>query len=129
MTYDRNYTWAKEFNEEVKIATSDNYFRYKKEDRIDVRSIKLPSEKIVKINLQKWLNKIGLMNYGEENGILITFTTDNPNEILKYKGWCLSDHLIGLEVEYKNINERTLDELKSRTEKQFDNYKIIWTEL
>ncbi len=129
MTYDRKYNWTKEFNEEVKIATSDSKFNYDAEVRIDVQKIKLPTERFVKIKLQKWLSKINLMNYGEEKGNLITLTSDNSNEILKYKGWCLSDHLIGLEVEYKNIDKRTINELKSKTEQQFDNYKIIWTEL
>ena len=129
MTYDRNYSWTKEFNEYVIHATVNSKFQVDKEEKIDIQDIKLPFERSVKIRLQKLLNKIGFMNYGQAFGSSITCVSDNPNEVLKFKGWCLSDHVIGLEIEYKNIDNPTLNSLKLEINKQFNNYEVIWTEL
>lgn len=129
MTYDRNYTWTKEFDDEIKSVAKSFGFYVIKTDRISVVNIKLPTERAIKIRIQKFLSQINLMNYDQEFGQNSLLITDNTNELLNCKGWCLGDHLIGIEIEYKNIHKDTLKNLKDSFEKQFDNYKIIWTHL
>lgn len=67
------------------------------------------------------------MNYGGEFGESIKFTLGNSTGFLNCKGWCLDDYLIGLEIEYYNIDEVTFRSLKNGIEKTFNNYKITWT--
>jgi hypothetical protein len=129
MTYDRNYTWSKEYTlEAVKVAENLN-FEFQKKEKISIENIKLPNEKWIKINIQKILSKVNLMDYGHEFGEKITLTSTKSEQKLFFKGWCLSDHLIGIEIEHKNIDVKTLEKIKQRFESQFPNYKLIWTEL
>jgi hypothetical protein len=129
MTYDRNYTWSKEYTlEAVKVAENLN-FEFQKKEKISIENIKLPNEKWIKLKIQKLLNKVDLMNYGTEFGEKITLNATKSEQLLICKGWCLSDHLIGIEIEHKNIDVKTLEKIKQRFESQFPNYKLIWTEL
>ena len=129
MTYDRNYTWAKEYKDEIISGAEKSEFKVSHTDEIDIAGIKRSTEKTIKIRIQRILSKVNLMNYGHEFGESTTLISDNSTGILNCKGWCLDDHLIGLEIEYSNIDETTLNSLKDNFEKQFDNYKIIWTQL
>lgn len=129
MTYDRTYTWAKEYKYDLKAVAEKRGFKESQIKEINVSEIKRSTEKIIKINIQKALSSINLMQYGHEFGESITFISDNSTGFLNCKGWCLNDHLIGLEIEYNNIDEVTLRKLKDDIELQFDNYKIKWTQL
>jgi hypothetical protein len=129
MTYDRKYTWSKEFEYEVNEVAENYDFNIIKSEKINVVVIKLPIERAIKISIQKLLSKVNLMPYSHEFGQNISLSTDNTKELLNCKGWCLGDHLIGLEIEYKNIDESTLANLKDSFENQFSDYKIIWTQL
>jgi len=129
MTYDRNYTLTKEYKEELKTVAEEFGFKIEKTDEIDVVQINRPTDKTVKIKIQKVLSKVNLMTYGHEFGEISKLTSDNKEGFFNYKGWCLSDHLIGLEIEYGNIDDTTLNSFKDKLEKQFDNYKIKWTQL
>ncbi len=129
MTYDRNYTWAKEYKDEIITVGEKSGFKLTQTDEIDFEKIKRPTEKSIKIRIQKILGKVNLMNYGDEFGESTTLTSGNTNGFLNCKGWCLDDHLIGLEIEYNNIDETTFISLKENFEKQFNNYEIIWTRL
>jgi hypothetical protein len=129
MTYDINYTWAKEYKDALTTVAEKRGFKVTQIDEIGVSEIKRSTEKIIKIRFQKVLSSINLMNYGHEFGESITLTSDNSTRLLNCKGWCLDDHLIGLEIEYSYIDDVTLKNLKDDFEHQFDNYKIIWTQL
>ncbi len=129
MTYDRNYSWAKEYKEELKTVAEESGFKIEQTDEIDVSEIKRSSEKTVKIKIQKALSYVNLMTYGHEFGERTKLTAETNEGFLNCKGWCLDDHLIGLEIEYSNIDETTLTNFKNNLEKQFDNYKIKWTRL
>ena len=129
MTYDRNFTWSKLYLEDIKTVAEKNGFKLQQTDKIDITEIKRTSEKILKINIQKVLSKLNLMNYGHEFGEKTKFTKENIEIFLNCKAWCLDDHLIGLEIEYMNVDEITLNNFKESLEKQFNNYKIIWTQL
>jgi hypothetical protein len=128
MTYDRNYTWSIELEDQIKVVSKVYGFSVVKTDKISIDSINLPTERTIKINIQKALNKINLMNYGQEFGEKILLKSNNSKSVLNCKAWCLSDHVIGLEIEYNNIEKDTFTKLKQGFEKQFDNYKILWTE-
>jgi hypothetical protein len=127
MTYDRAYVWSKELEYEVSAVAKVYGFNIDKSEEINVNSIKLPPERAIKVFIQEALSKVHLMNYGQEFGESILLTSDSGNSILRCKGWCLGDHVIGLEIESHNIDEVTLNNLKGDFEKHFDNYKIVWT--
>ena len=69
------------------------------------------------------------MKYGNEFGECIKLKTENKNSSINCKAWCLGDYLIGLEMEYSNIDSKTLNCFKYSLENHFSNYKIIWTKL
>ncbi len=127
MTYDRNYSWSKEFYENVESIAQKHNFKILKTEKIKVENVKLSIEKSLKIEIKNMLNKIGLMNFGTEYGEKIQLVSQNSNENLVFKSWCLSDHIIGIEVEEKNISAEKLKVIRKNTEETFDNYKIIWT--
>jgi len=129
MTYDRNYTWAKEYKNEIIMVAEKSGFKISQTYEIEVAEIKRSAEKTIKIRIQKFLSKVNLMNYGREFGESTTLTLDSTTGFLNCKGWCLGDHLIGLEIVYSKIDKPTLIRLKDNFEKQFNNYKIIWTRL
>ena len=129
MTYDRSYTWAKEYKDEIITVAEKSGFKVSQTNEIYVGDIKRPTEKTIKIRIQKVLSKVNLMNYGHEFGEKTTLLLENTNGFLNCKGWCLDDHLLGLEIEYYNIDETTFISLKGNFEKHFNNYKIIWTKL
>lgn len=129
MTYDRNYTWAKEYPTEVISAIKDSDFKFLKSEEINPENIDLPNEKWIKLKIQNILSKVNLMSYGTEHGQEITLNSTKSEQKLICKGWCLSDHLIGIEIAYQNLDSKELTELKQRFENQFPNYKIIWTEI
>ena len=129
MTYDRNYTWAKEYKEELKTVIEKSGLKLGQTYEIEIAEIKRSSEKTIKIKIQKVLSNFNLMTYGHEFGERTKLTVENKKGFLNCKGWCLDDHLIGLEFEYSNIDERTLTSFKNKIEKEFYNYKIIWTQL
>ena len=127
MTYDRNYTWSKEFEESVKHATKNTNFTIQKIKKTEVENVKLPFEKNLKIKIQKLLNKVGLMNYGTEFGEIIYIVSNKPNEILKVKSWCLSDHIIGIEITDRNVETENMKTIRKSLETEFNNYEIVWT--
>ena len=129
MTYDRNYTWSKEFENEVKMVAKIYDLDIIKISEISVDSIHLPAERRIKIGIQKALSKINLMNYGQEFGKSILLTSSKSSAYVDCKGWCLSDHVIGLEIEFCNIDQHTLVNLKQSFDRHFYNYKIVWTQL
>lgn len=129
MTYDRSYTWAKEYKFEIISLAENSGFKICQIDEINVEEIKRPIEKTIKIKIQKIISKINLMRYGNEFGESITLTSNITNGFLNCKGWFLDDHLIGLEIEYNNIEDNTFKSLKNNFEKKFNNYEIIWTRL
>jgi hypothetical protein len=129
MTYDRNYSWTKEFEEKIENATKNTNFRIQKTEKNVVKNVKLSFEKNLKIKIQKSLNKVGLMNYGTEFGEIIYLVSDNPNEILKVKSWCLSDHIIGIEIIEQDIEKENLNVIRKNIETEFNNYEIIWTKI
>ncbi|MEG0187713.1 hypothetical protein [Algoriella sp.] len=127
MTYDRNYSWSKKIEESVEYATKNTKFTVQKIEKIEVEKIKLPLERHIKIRIQKALNKVGLMSYGTEFGTIIYLVSDKPNEVLKVKSWCLSDHIIGIEISEQNIDNESLKEIRRNFETEFNNYKIVWS--
>ncbi|MFD0990997.1 hypothetical protein ACFQ1R_12890 [Mariniflexile jejuense] len=129
MTYDRNYTWSKEYPTEVISAVKNSDFKFLKTEEINPENIDLPNEKWIKLKIQKILSKVNLMSYGTEHGQQITLNSAKSEQKLICKGWCLSDHLIGIEIEHQNLDSEELAELKQRFESQFPNYKIIWKEI
>lgn len=129
MTNNRDYVWAKEFNEEVTSSTKKLNFKITGTEEITVDDIKLPFVKSIQLNCQKTLNEFGLMNYGQEFGQVISLTSDNKDENLNFKGWCLGDHVVGLEIEYKNLDDSTLNKVKRNVGRHFSNYTIIWTKM
>ncbi len=129
MTYDRNYTWAKEYPNEIKQIAELSNLKIERTEKINVDKVQLPTERKIKIKIQKFLNNLGLMSYGTEVGEKIILKSEDENSNIICKSWCLSDHLIGLEVQYKNIGEQELGELKKQFENQFSKYKLIWTKL
>ena len=129
MTNDRNYTWTKEFEESVKNATKNTKFTIQKIEKTEVENVKLPFERNLKIKIQKALSKVGLMNYGTEFSETIYLVSDNPREILQVKSWCLSDHIIGIEIIEKNIKEENLNVIRKNIEVEFNNYKIVCKKL
>ncbi|WP_179006550.1 hypothetical protein [Winogradskyella forsetii] len=129
MTYDRNYTWSKEYPTEVINAVKSSDFKFLKTEEINPENINLPNEKWIKLKIQKILSKVNLMSYGTEHGQEITLNSAKSEQKLICKGWCLSDHLIGIEIEHQNLDSEELAELKQRFESQFPNYKIIWKEI
>lgn len=129
MTYDRNYTWAKEYKEVVFMIARKDGFMIGQTSPIEVDGIKRSSEKKIKIKIQKILSKVHLMYYGHEFGESTELRPEKNSGFLNCKGWFLDDYLIGLEIEYRNIDVETLKKIKNDFEIQFDNYKIIWTQL
>lgn len=129
MTYDRNYTWVKEYREEIMTIAKSTDFKVKQTEIIDIANIKRSTEKTIKIEIQKVLGNVNLMTFGRELGESTKLTLENTNGFFNCKAWCLDDHLIGLEIEYKDIDDSTFASFKKTFEKQFDNYQIIWTRL
>lgn len=129
MTYDRSYTWVKEYKEELKTIAEKSGFQMGKTDEIDVAKIQRSREKTIKINIQRVLGSFNLMTYGHEFGERTRLTTENNQGFIHCKGWCLDDHLIGLEIEYSNIDETKLASFKDHLEQRFENYRIKWTPL
>lgn len=129
MTYDRNYAWSKEYKVEIITIAGKTGFKITQTDAINVGEIKRSTEKTIKIRIQKILSKVNLMKYGQEFGERTTFISASNKGSLICKAWCLDDHLIGLEMEYANIDVSTFTSLKAHIEKRFINYKIIWTQL
>ena len=129
MTYDRNYCWSKDFYEDVIYSTDLTNYKFQKEEEIEAENVKISSEKTFKLKIQKVLNRIGLMNYGTEYGKIIYLVSEDKSEKLNFKSWCLSDHVIGIEIEVQNVPKEKLKLIKKGVEKKFDNYKVIWTNL
>ena len=129
MTYDRNYRWSKDFYEDVIYSMESNKFKFQKGEEIEAKDVKISPEKSFKLKIQKVLNKIGLMNYGTEYGKIVYLVSEDKSEKLNFKSWCLSDHIIGIEIEVINVSEEELKCIKKEVEKKFDTYKIIWTKL
>lgn len=129
MTYDRKYIWSKEFETEIKMVASDLEYNVVEVKEIKVENIKLPKERALKLHIQKTLSKIKITNYSKEFGQSIVLNSEDLIKLVNCKGWCLGDHLIGIEIEYENIDENTLNKLKNSFKKQFVDYEIIWTQL
>ena len=126
MTYDRNYVWSKEFSEKIEKTIKNTEFKFVAQENINVAEIKISNEKVIKLSIQKFLSQFNLMQYGKVYGQKIVLKS-NTNQILFCKGWCLSDHVIGIEIQCQRINQITLDKLKSLFEKEFPNNDIVWT--
>ncbi len=130
MTYDRNYEWAKLFYEVTDNTLKNTEFKITKSDSINIDSIKIPTEKKIKLKIQKNLNQIGLMYFGKEYGEQITVQNQENNKykLLKIKGFCVGDHLIAIEIDYSNLTKKDLNLLQEKFSQSFKNYKINWTE-
>lgn len=128
MTYDRSYNWAKEFEEDVKNVVGKSSFILNKNDKINIDSIRLPVERNIKISIQKILYHIGIMKYRQEYGIAITCNSLATKEKIICKGWCLGDHLIGVEIDHIHLTDIHLKYFQNEFNKQFYNYKIIWVQ-
>lgn len=129
MTYDRAYTWSKEYKIDIQNIAKQYELSINSTQKINTDQIKLPTERAIKINIQKFLAKIDLMSYPNEYGEFTRFSNSDTKEIINCKAWCLGDHLIGLEFEYQNISPGKLSCIKDNIESLFSNYKIIWTDL
>lgn len=129
MTYDRNYSWAKDYKERLIVIAHDNNFTISREETINVGDIKRSTEKRLQIRLQKALTVIELEKHHHEYGEKTTLTSNNSNAYLNFKAWCLDDYLIGIEIEYRNLDSTSINTLKQQCNKEFRNYKIVWTEL
>ncbi len=125
ITHDRNYNWSKEFEEEVYKSTINCNLKLLDKKECEAQTIKLPIKREVQIFLQKALNSIGLMNYNNEFGTQMNFEDSLKNENVLILGYCSGDHLLGIEIKCSNDSKQCL---KDNFEKQFNNYKIIWTE-
>ena len=64
------------------------------------------------------------MNYGEEFGTQMNFADSLQNENVSILGFCSGDHLLGIEIRCSKSSRQCL---KENFDKQFNNYKIIWT--
>lgn len=129
MTYDRTYTWSKEFYDEMEQSIKNTEFKIEeKQEFHTVADIKLPTERKIKIEIQKFLHQFNLMNYGEEFAKIATLKTENPTELITVNSWCLDAHIMGIEVQYKNLDDKKLNLLKQRFAKHFWHYKIVWTD-
>ena len=82
MTYDRTYTWTKDVEEEIMTVGKVHGFGIAQVSEISVDSINLPTEREIKIKIQKALNKIGIMNYGQEVGKKILLTSKTSKDSL-----------------------------------------------
>jgi hypothetical protein len=129
MTYDRVYSWSKEIEDEIKVVASKHNLKIANSEIVDVDNIKLPTERRIKVGIQKFLSKFDLMNYGGEMGYTFLLSTINENEYIKCKAWCLGDHVIGIEIEHKNLKNDFFNKLKKEFGDHFNHYKIVWTEL
>jgi hypothetical protein len=129
MTYDRVYSYSKEIEDEIKIVANKQNLKIANSGNIDIDSIKLPTERRMKIRIQKFLSKFNLMNYGIEMGYIFLLNSNDENEYIKCKAWCLSDHVIGIEFEHKNLKKEFFNKMKEEFDNHFDHYKIVWTEL
>ncbi len=129
MTYDRNYTLSKEYYFEIQNINGGLNFEIQEPVKIDPKKIKLSKEKSIKLKIQKLLSKVGLMNYGSEYGEKIILNSTDRNRKIIFKSWCLSDHLIGIEIEHNNLDPSSLEKVKNLFEVQFSNYEIIWNKI
>ena len=129
MTYDRVYSLSKIYTYEIEELADSLNMVVEKTENINVENVKLPFERNFKIKMQKFLNKLSLMNYGNEFGEKIILKSKTNNSKLDCKSWCLSDHVIGLEIEYKNIDNHKLTLIQNSFEDKFNNYEIIWTKI
>jgi len=76
MTYDRNYTWVKEYKDEIITGAEKSGFKVSHTDEIDIAGIKRSTEKTIKIRIQRILSKVNLMSYGHEFGKNTTLISD-----------------------------------------------------
>ncbi|UOE37010.1 hypothetical protein [Chryseobacterium oryzae] len=129
ITYDRNYEWAKLFYEVTENTLKNTEFKIIKTNSINIDSIKILPEKKIKLEIQKKLNKIGLMNYGNEYGeqVIVQNLKNTKSKLLKIKGFCVGDHLIAIEIEYSNLTKNEVNKLQDKFSQSFKNYKITWT--
>lgn len=128
MTYDRNYNSIIELEDNmIALAISQDY-RIIRKVVIAVDSIKLTNERNIKLAIQEGLSKCGLMHYGDEIGKSYLLVSNNSNSQVRCKFWCLSDHIISLEIEPHNTDVATLSHLKKDFKKAFNRSEIIWTE-
>ena len=127
MTYDRNYTWAKIYGSDIEKIADSLKMNVINTERITVDQVKLPKERKTKLQIQKFLSKINLMNYSYEFGEKINLKSENGIDEIICKSWCLGDHLMGLEIEYRNIEDSKLLEIKKIFERNFYNYELVWT--
>ena len=93
--------------------------------------VKLRFLPAVRVTYRKALSKIGLGQYGSENGISLKLTSKNVQEYIVIKGFYTGDHVIGIEIDYKNISSQRLGDMKKKIDKVFYSYgyDVIWTEL
>ena len=129
MTYDRDYSLSKIYSYEIEELADTFNMMVEKTENINVENVKLPFERNFKIKTQKFLNKLSLMTYGNEFGEKIILKSKTNNSKLICKSWCLSDHVIGLEIEYNNIDNHKLTFIQNSFEDKFNNYEIIWTKI
>lgn len=98
---------------------------------INPDDIDIPIRQSIKISFIKALSVIGLTKYGVESGVSLKLTLKSRKGYIKLKGFCVNDQLIGVEIDYTNIESQRLNELKTEINKVFYNYsyEVTWTEL
>ena len=130
MTYNRTCSWSKEFGYELETTIFKNTnLKVISSDEIESGDVKLSTLKTLQLFLQKGLNLIGLMSYGGyEYAEKYVLKSKNSSEEIICKGIFSGDYLIGIEIEYKNINEEVLTTVKTNLREQFPDYEVIWTE-
>lgn len=98
---------------------------------INPDDIDIPMVQSIKTSYRKALSVIGLTKYGVESGVSLKLTLKSRKGYIKFKGFCVNDQLIGVEIDYTNIESQRLNVLKTEINKVFYNYsyEVTWTEL
>ncbi len=96
---------------------------------INPDDIDIPIVQSIKISYRKALSVIGLTMYLSESGISHKLILHSRKGYILIKGFCANDQLIGVEIDYTNIDPQRLNELKTEINNVFYSYDVIWREL
>jgi len=117
--------WALAEKKELQYDVTRDY------EDINPDDIDIPIVQSIEISYRKALSVIGLTKYLSESGISHKLTLYSRKGYIKIKGFCVNDQLIGVEIDYTNIDPQRLNELKTEINNVFYNYgyDVIWREL
>ena len=127
-TSGRNYNWAKEFNEEVNVAIKETDFKVVNIETINPDEVKLPTLIAIKLFVQQGFGFIRLLNLGGEYAEKYVLNSAVPSQEIRCKGRFAGDYLIGIEIDYVNVEREQLNNLKNKFQSEFPNYELIFTE-